>query len=61
MASDPYSDAVVKAAAKAIFFCQHNIMHDHEMNWRRSQQWLWRECAEAALKAADAKRRGEKE
>lgn len=44
----------VEAAAKAIFCTQNSIMHDHEANWLRSDKcWLYRECAKAALLAAE--------
>jgi hypothetical protein len=42
----------IEAAAEAIFYCQHSVMHDHLLEWHKSNQKLWRECATAALTAA---------
>lgn len=49
------TQAQIEAAAKAIYFCQHSIMHDHERLWVAEDKLrgdVWRDCAKAALTAA---------
>src|SRR6476619_5590130 len=54
---------MVEAAAKAIFWNQCNIMHDHEEEWRSpdTHAIMWRESARAALEAAYPERIAELE
>lgn len=42
----------VERAAKAMFFSQHSIMHDHEKLWKDASQALWRDFARDTLAAA---------
>lgn len=52
-------DEPFDAAARAIFWTQNNVMHDHMKLWRECQnKKLYRESAEAALRAY---RRAERE
>lgn len=47
----------IEAAAKAWFFCQHSIMHDHDDEWRKfPHRALYLECAKIALIAAERSR-----
>lgn len=47
------TDEMVEAAAKAIFWNQMNIMHDHEKEWAGTlTKHLWLESARHALEAA---------
>ena|SRR3990167_3587438 len=45
----------IEHAAKAIFYCQFSIMHDHEELWNAKdcKRGLWRDCAKSALTAAE--------
>ena len=49
----PFDEIAVEAAAKAIYFEQHTIMHDHEKLWLEAKKNpVWRDCANVALSAA---------
>lgn len=50
-ASKGPTEADVERVAKAIFFDQCNIMHDHEKNWGKANQVVWKSGARAALGA----------
>ena len=49
----PDLDELRMRIAKAIFFDQHSIMHDHDENWRTANQVIWLSAADAAMRAAD--------
>lgn len=52
-AHSPLDSAQIEAAAKAMFCTMYSVMHDHDKLWRKfDKAWLYREAAEAALKAA---------
>ena len=42
----------IERAARAMYFAQNSIMHDHERHWRNSNQELWRDIAKATITAA---------
>lgn len=44
-------DEIVERVARAIFFEQRNIMHDHDENWKKAHQNVWKDSARAALAA----------
>lgn len=49
----------IEAAAKAIYFEQYSIMHDHEDSWHledRLRGTVWRDVARAGLLAAERER-----
>ena len=52
MSINPFDEIAVEAAAKATFFDQRTIMHDHEENWKKAHQKIWIDGATAALTAA---------
>lgn len=50
-ASAKVDDEIVERVARAIFFEQRNIMHDHDENWKKAHQNVWKDSARAALAA----------